>query len=253
MANEERRTSRRGPKSRAVAMITINQLVAHNLTRARRSVGWTQEETAERLQKASGKRWSSATLSAAERSINSGRSRLFDANEIAAFSRVFNVPVSFFFLPIETPAEEYVLYAMNTQDDLQLQTEPIFDERDMLTAAVPLRYSEEMISAVNRHLKKRGLSWSPSARVEWDDGDSGYDEYMADKFREENPDALEDDEFAAVVDFAKLIRGDRAPQALRLLAEEIEGEIESGRRSPEDDPWAPRQGPPQEPPKTEEK
>ena len=51
---------------------------------------WTQEEAAEQLEQYLGARWSKATFSAAERSIDGRRVRQFTADEIVAFSRCFD-------------------------------------------------------------------------------------------------------------------------------------------------------------------
>ncbi len=79
--------------------ITPNQIVAYNLAEARALRGWTQEQAAARLEDYVGSRWSKATFSAAERSIDGRRVRQFTADEIVAFSRCFQVPVGFFFMP----------------------------------------------------------------------------------------------------------------------------------------------------------
>jgi len=80
---------------------TVNQLVAYNMTRARRSRGWTQQEVAERLEKYTGRSWSKASISAAERSWQGGRPRKFDADEMLALAIVFDTPIAYFFLPME--------------------------------------------------------------------------------------------------------------------------------------------------------
>lgn len=80
---------------------TINQLVAYNMTRARRSRGWTQQEVAERLEKYTGRPWSKASISAAERAWQGGRPRKFDANELVALSVIFETPVAYFLLPMQ--------------------------------------------------------------------------------------------------------------------------------------------------------
>jgi hypothetical protein len=79
--------------------LTPNQVVAFNLAQARALRQWTQEQAAEALEPYLGRRWSKATFSAAERSVESDRVRQFDANEIVAFARAFDLPVSWFFLP----------------------------------------------------------------------------------------------------------------------------------------------------------
>src|SRR5215510_13676228 len=79
--------------------ITPNQIVAFNLSEARQLRRWTQEQAAVELEKYIGARWSKATFSAAERSVDGKRVRQFTADEIVAFSRGFGLPVGFFFLP----------------------------------------------------------------------------------------------------------------------------------------------------------
>ena len=60
---------------------------------------WTQEEAAEHLAPYLGTKWSKASFSAAERSVDGERVRNFSADEIVAFARGFGLPVGFFFLP----------------------------------------------------------------------------------------------------------------------------------------------------------
>lgn len=79
--------------------LTPNQIVAYNLAQARLWRNWTQEEAAEQLAPYLGKRWSKASFSAAERSVDGQRVRQFSADDIVAFSRAFGLPVGFFFLP----------------------------------------------------------------------------------------------------------------------------------------------------------
>jgi transcriptional regulator with XRE-family HTH domain len=78
---------------------TPNQIVAHNLRRARMLSGWTQTTAAKELEPLLGERWSKATFSAAERSVAGERIRQFTADELTAFAAVFKLPVSFFFRP----------------------------------------------------------------------------------------------------------------------------------------------------------
>ena len=58
----------------------------------------SQDEAAERLAPHLGQRWSKTTLSAAERSIDGVRIRNFTADEILAFAKAFDVPVTYFYL-----------------------------------------------------------------------------------------------------------------------------------------------------------
>lgn len=83
-------------------VLSFNQVVAFNMWRARKSSGWSQQEVAELLEKYTGRPWSNASVSAAERSWQGGRPRRFDANEIVALSRIFDEPIGYFFLPDET-------------------------------------------------------------------------------------------------------------------------------------------------------
>jgi hypothetical protein len=79
--------------------LTPNQVIAYNLAQARLEKRWTQEQACEALEPYLGSRWSKATYSAAERSVDGNRVRQFDANEIVAFARAFDLPVTWFFMP----------------------------------------------------------------------------------------------------------------------------------------------------------
>ncbi len=80
------------------SVVNANRVVAYNLERARKARGLSQEEARELL-KVEGIDWSKATYSAAERSWDGKRVRQFEADELVAFARAFEVPVIFFFLP----------------------------------------------------------------------------------------------------------------------------------------------------------
>jgi hypothetical protein len=77
------------------------QIVAWNLEQARRGRGWSQEEAAGKLEPFIGYRITRAALSQAERCLYRGRIRRFDADEIVAYARAFDLPVSAFFCPPE--------------------------------------------------------------------------------------------------------------------------------------------------------
>jgi hypothetical protein len=79
--------------------LTPNQVVAFNLAQARLWKGWTQDQAAEGLEPYLGKRWSKASVSQAERSIAGKFVRNFDADEIVAFARAFELPITWFFMP----------------------------------------------------------------------------------------------------------------------------------------------------------
>ncbi len=77
----------------------VNAVVAHNLRTIRRLRGLTQQQAAERLAVFTGNRPLQASISAMERAFDSGRRRLFDAQTLYLLSRVFDVPIIYFFLP----------------------------------------------------------------------------------------------------------------------------------------------------------
>lgn len=121
--------------------ITPNQVVAFNLTEARRLRGWTQEQAATELEPYIGARWSKATFSSAERSIDGRRVRQFTADEIVAFARCFGVPIGFFFMPPRpSQSETPVRFSSADREDyghsLSALLEVIFgtpDDRDVMS------------------------------------------------------------------------------------------------------------------------
>lgn len=213
----DRESSENGP---TVVGLTINQVVAFNLGRARKSRGWTQEDTARKLEAESGKKWSAATLSASERSVETGRPRLFDANEIVSFARVFEYPVAYFFLPVPTRLEETVIFYFMARSGGVEEGEggvPL-EMLELLRSVVPLRYPASLVEDVNRLLGPRGISWQPSAEMEWDDGHDDFDAWQAiNQDREDDPFSL--DEWQTVVRFAALMKKRSQPDVLRLLAD----------------------------------
>jgi transcriptional regulator with XRE-family HTH domain len=78
--------------------LSPNQIAAYNLARARALRRWTQEQTAERLERYLGWRWSKANYSAAERAVTGRRPRSFDADDLLAFARTFELPITWFLL-----------------------------------------------------------------------------------------------------------------------------------------------------------
>lgn len=94
--------SRRPKQGRAW---TPNQVVAHNIARARLLRGWTQEQAAEEIAPYLGAKLSTASFSAIERSVDGGRIRQFDADEVFAFARGFGLPIGWFFTP-PSPSDE---------------------------------------------------------------------------------------------------------------------------------------------------
>ncbi|HEV7208310.1 MAG TPA: hypothetical protein VGN54_06180, partial [Mycobacteriales bacterium] len=64
--------------------------------------GWTQQAVAARLAQLTGHELPQASISAMERGFDGDRRRRFDAHELYLLSVVFDVPITYFFLP---PAE----------------------------------------------------------------------------------------------------------------------------------------------------
>lgn len=88
-------------ESQLAEEVDLNQIVAYNLAAVRKLRGWTQTETAARLEPVLGRRITQATMSALERTYDgpADRRRQFDAQDLGVFSKVFGVPIVFFFLP----------------------------------------------------------------------------------------------------------------------------------------------------------
>lgn len=77
-----------------------NQVVAYNVAKARALRRWTQEQAADALEPYLGTRLSVASFSALERTAwRLDRLKEFDADELLAFSRAFDLPIGFFFTP----------------------------------------------------------------------------------------------------------------------------------------------------------
>ena len=85
--------------------ITVNEVVARNMTRLRKARGWQQKDLAERLEARTGEKWPDYTISRAE----SGQ-RSFSVDELTALCRVFQVPIF----------ELFVVEDKSTQVDLGL-------------------------------------------------------------------------------------------------------------------------------------
>ncbi|HXH87317.1 MAG TPA: helix-turn-helix transcriptional regulator [Gaiellaceae bacterium] len=148
-------------------IVSANQLVAYNLRRARQMRGLTQEQAAGLLEPYLGKRWSKATFSAAETSIEGKRVREFSGNDILAFASAFDVTVSWFFLPIdEAPAVMVTcggprpLNIGNLLDAfMPYGPKPELTERlETITENVPAGLRGEMDDRVNRFVSQRAAA-----------------------------------------------------------------------------------------------
>jgi transcriptional regulator with XRE-family HTH domain len=114
--------------------LTMNEVVARNMREARRERGWTLDETGKRLEESTGKRWSKATLSAAERSTG-GRVRRFDADDLLALVVVFGMPLSRFMSP---PAGTRLVREKGTMPSSgAFARAQMFPEREQLYATLP--------------------------------------------------------------------------------------------------------------------
>lgn len=96
-------TQRGAPRARAQVIsptMTANQVVAYNMAKARALRGWTQERTGEELAPYVGVKLSNQTISIMESSARqSGRIRVFSADDLLALSRGFDLPLGFFLVP----------------------------------------------------------------------------------------------------------------------------------------------------------
>jgi transcriptional regulator with XRE-family HTH domain len=91
------------PASRANdPVLDLNAVVAYNVRAIRDLRRLTQEDVAERLAAFTGHRLPQASISNMERSFDSERRRLFDAHLLYLLSKVFDVPIIYFFLPPPT-------------------------------------------------------------------------------------------------------------------------------------------------------
>ncbi len=79
--------------------IDANQAVAFNFRLAREMRGWTQDETALRLEPYLGQRLPKSSISAIERSADTDRRRVFTVQEVVAFAITFEVPFVWFLIP----------------------------------------------------------------------------------------------------------------------------------------------------------
>jgi len=99
------KTTQLGTKDVSKAfLLSACQVVGLNLRRIRRSRGLTQEEAARQLEPYLGYRLGRAAFSQAEH-CKSGKLRRFDADEIVAFARAFEVPIADFFVPPPSPGQ----------------------------------------------------------------------------------------------------------------------------------------------------
>lgn len=82
------------------ATLDLNAVVAFNIRAIRLVRGLTQDQVADRLAEFTGHRLPQASISQMERSfVDRKRRRLFNAHDLYLLSKVFDVPIVYFFLP----------------------------------------------------------------------------------------------------------------------------------------------------------
>lgn len=103
------------------------QLVAYNFRRARELRGLTQLEAADVLAPILGVLWSQASVSDVEQAgrPNPRRPREFDVEELSAFSRAFDLPIGWFFLPPEEDATDESVIVIGHGHPDNLHNEPL--------------------------------------------------------------------------------------------------------------------------------
>jgi transcriptional regulator with XRE-family HTH domain len=122
MRKKTSENARPAPLPPAYVGLTPNQVVAFNLAEAREWKGWTQQQLAEALEPYLGKRWSKASVSQAERSLAGKFIRQFDADELVALARAFDLPIGWFFMPPPPWADTATPVRLSTPDAKQFGT-----------------------------------------------------------------------------------------------------------------------------------
>ncbi len=84
-------------------LMDVNAVVSYNVKDIREERGWTQQSVAERLARLTNHQLPQASISAMERGFDGDRRRRFDAHELYLLSVVFDVPISYFFVPPPEP------------------------------------------------------------------------------------------------------------------------------------------------------
>jgi transcriptional regulator with XRE-family HTH domain len=89
--------------------LDVNAIVSFNIRELRERRNWTQQYVAQKLSMLTGHELPQASISAMERGFDGERRRRFDAHELYLLALVFDVPITYFFLPPpETGFEELV-------------------------------------------------------------------------------------------------------------------------------------------------
>ena len=104
--------------------LDLNAVVAFNVRAIRLERGLTQDQVADRLAEYTGHRLPQASISHMERSfVDRRRRRLFSAHELYLLSKVFDVPIVYFFLPPPLCLDHTVA---NTGDSFRSLVDSVF-------------------------------------------------------------------------------------------------------------------------------
>lgn len=160
------------PKRTAVGWAP-NQVVAHNMTKARELRGLTQVEVADRLALFTGNKWSQATVAQAEGTVHGGRMRNFTVNEMYALARTFDLPILWFLVPPD-PESDVPATGATLADDPTVQ-----DWRRLLLYAVGHRgnYGELAAQSAPWHNAMKASLPVPESDVL--DGHDGARDFLA--------------------------------------------------------------------------
>ncbi len=102
-ASQKWDTMGRNRRERVEGRWDMSDVVAHRMFTARQLRGKTQAWVAERLTRYTRSTWSVSAVSAAEGGTAGGRPRLFNANEVVALARTFDLTIPYFFVPPKEP------------------------------------------------------------------------------------------------------------------------------------------------------
>jgi transcriptional regulator with XRE-family HTH domain len=147
---------------------SANQVVAYNLRKARELRGWTQEEAAAELENHLGWRWSKAVWSSAERSVYGQRIRPFDADELVAFARTFDLPLLYFLLPSPgidppPPGRDWEPAPELTEESVALFETLLLTEEGL--ELIRRRVTQALRGAPTKLLRRMNQSWGRLAAL----------------------------------------------------------------------------------------
>lgn len=134
--------------------IDVNAIVSYNVRAIRERRGYTQQHVADRLAQLTGHQLPQASISAMERGFDGERRRRFDAHELYLLSVVFDVPITYFFIPPPKPGFDELADTRRPVAELYralLGTEDQLDAVDARLAEIKIENPEaadEILSAI---------------------------------------------------------------------------------------------------------